>query len=72
MEPPERERVKLNPPNNLQLTGSANFVGRQYELTLLHNRLQQAGAVAISAFAGMGGVGKTELAIKYAREHEAD
>ncbi len=24
----ERERAKLNPPNNLQFTGSKNFVGR--------------------------------------------
>jgi tetratricopeptide (TPR) repeat protein len=34
--------------------------------------LQQTGAVAISAVSGMGGVGKTELATQYARQHEAD
>ncbi|BAZ23721.1 NB-ARC domain-containing protein [Kalymmatonema gypsitolerans NIES-4073] len=52
--------------------GSANFVGRQHELSLLREKLQQPGAVAISAVSGMGGVGKTELATQYARQHEAD
>jgi len=41
-------------------------------LTLLRDRLQRTGVVAITAVAGMGGVGKTELATQYARQHEAD
>ncbi|MEM7714519.1 MAG: tetratricopeptide repeat protein, partial [Cyanobacteria bacterium P01_A01_bin.68] len=41
-------------------------------MKLLHYRLQQHDAVAISAIAGMGGVGKTELATQYARQHEAN
>ncbi|GAB1544215.1 hypothetical protein NUACC21_68910 [Scytonema sp. NUACC21] len=64
--------VKLNPPNNLQFSGTANFVGRAHELTILHEKFQRTGAVAISAVAGMGGVGKTELAIQYIKQHEAD
>ena len=61
-----------NPPNNLQFTGTANFVGRQHELTVLHENLLRTGTVALTAVAGMGGVGKTELATQYARKHEAD
>ncbi len=59
-------------PNNLQFRGSANFVGRQHELSRLRERLQKPGVVAISAVSGMGGVGKTELATQYVRKHQAD
>ncbi|MEQ9484816.1 hypothetical protein [Coleofasciculus sp. F4-SAH-05] len=46
------------------------FKGRDHELTDLHHLLQQNPQVAITAaVVGMGGVGKTELAIQYAREH---
>ncbi|MEH2302417.1 MAG: tetratricopeptide repeat protein [Nostoc sp.] len=45
------------------------FVGREAELQTLHSSLQTSGQVAIVAVAGMGGVGKTELATQYAKQH---
>ncbi|MEH2286445.1 tetratricopeptide repeat protein [Nostoc sp.] len=45
------------------------FVGREAELQSLHSSLQTSGQVAIVAKAGMDGVGKTELATQYAKQH---
>ena len=45
------------------------FVGREAELQNLHSSLQTSRQVAIVAVAGMGGVGKTELATQYAKQY---
>ncbi|AOX04305.1 tetratricopeptide repeat protein [Moorena producens PAL-8-15-08-1] len=53
-------------PQNLPHTHVSKFVGRESELETLHQGLQQRERVVISAISGMGGIGKTELALQYA------
>ncbi|MFN6535351.1 MAG: FxSxx-COOH system tetratricopeptide repeat protein [Nostoc sp. EkiNYC01] len=54
---------------NIPLSGVLEFVGREKDLENLHQLLQENEQVVIAAVAGMGGVGKTELALQYARNH---
>ncbi|MBD3559483.1 hypothetical protein H6S82_11505, partial [Planktothrix sp. FACHB-1355] len=56
-------------PQNIPSSGTIRFVGRSEELERLHQMLQQNNRVVIAAIEGMGGVGKTELAIQYALLH---
>jgi Tfp pilus assembly protein PilF len=72
------ERVRLPEAGaaifNVPIT-THTFVGRQEQLRRLEEALSGDGAVAITqvhAIHGMGGVGKTQLAARYARHHRDD
>ncbi|MEV4771422.1 FxSxx-COOH system tetratricopeptide repeat protein, partial [Micromonospora humida] len=49
-----------------------NFAGRGSELAELRTRLSSGGAAGVQAIHGLGGVGKTQLALEYAYRHRAD
>ncbi len=64
------EKNYLNPnpfsiPQNIPVSSAGKFVGRETELESLQQNLQRNPEVVITAVEGMGGVGKTELAIQY-------
>jgi len=69
---PQPETSLPTSQNNLPWAGATKFVGRDEELARLHQLLQEKDQVAIAAISGMGGVGKTELAIQYAQRHLSD
>ncbi|NEP52944.1 MAG: tetratricopeptide repeat protein [Moorea sp. SIO3C2] len=50
--------------------GTPHFVGRDPQLEQLHREFQQTDQLVICAIAGMGGVGKTELALQYALNNQ--
>ncbi|MBW4597505.1 MAG: tetratricopeptide repeat protein [Brasilonema angustatum HA4187-MV1] len=53
-------------PQNIPTSSTDEFVGRDQELERLHQQLQRNHSEVIAAVVeGMGGVGKTELAIQY-------
>jgi tetratricopeptide (TPR) repeat protein len=70
------QAAKVNPPipDNVP-SSSANFVGREKELDEIHEKLQMGQGVSVCAVEGMGGLGKSELALQYAwryrEEYEA-
>ncbi len=62
------DKNTVNDPYNLPKT-AVNFVGREQELSRINQAFQQSSPVVLS---GMGGSGKTELALQYAWQHKGD
>jgi hypothetical protein len=58
----------IGTPQNRPRSGVIEFVGRDDKLRELHDRLQSNERIAITAISGIGGIGKTELALQYAIE----
>ena len=53
-------------PNNLPPSGAVEFVGREEALSELAAQLQGSEPLLVTALKGMGGIGKSELARRYA------
>jgi len=66
-EPKERQAV----PSNVGKS-TVNFVGREDELTLIHQQLQTEQGVIVCAVEGLGGIGKTALALEYAKRYQQE
>ncbi|BAU10195.1 kinesin light chain [Leptolyngbya sp. NIES-3755] len=62
------EFPQLGTPANLPIENKL-FVGREQALEELHEKVRSGELTAISSIKGMGGIGKTELALQYALKH---
>ena len=57
------------PENFSHIRGAKKFVGREKVIQTLYKQLQLSERIAITSVTGMGGIGKTELALQYAHFH---
>lgn len=66
-------RIKRGPIANKQLPNqNLKFVGREAELAHLHTQLQTGNLGALTVLHGMGGAGKTSLALEYLYRYQAE
>ncbi|MDF5730281.1 MAG: tetratricopeptide repeat protein, partial [Rhizonema sp. PD38] len=68
----DKDEQYFNPskiPHNISPSSAKAFVGREKQLEQLHELLRENDIVAITDVTGEGGVGKTELAIRYSFEN---
>lgn len=66
--------AETNKPFLVPFNRNPHFVGRVEDLHDLHTALQADEAVGIipAGITGMGGIGKTQLAVEYVYQHRAD
>ncbi len=67
----EAPKVNLPIPDNMPIA-SPNFVGRVKELEDIHTQMQEGQGVSVCAVEGMGGLGKSELALQYAQRYRQE
>ena len=68
--PPPGTRI-----GDIPITRNPFFTGREHLLALLHKRLSTARTTALAqpqALYGLGGIGKTQIALKYAHDFHPD
>lgn len=70
---PGRKRFPADPPSVWNVPArNPHFAGRSPALRALRQELASASTVTVQSVHGMGGVGKTQLAIEYAHRHATD
>lgn len=57
--------------NLARIPNIAKFVGRESELSKMHKLLYDPDQRSVAVLHGLGGIGKTQLAVTYLRQHKA-